>query len=318
MRNKFVEFPHPVLNNYLNDYNKDCYFNINCNYEPETETEIVIKISCELSCDGLMQFINDKNAEVIVRVTCNRSFYREIFKISVTEDNIIKIPKKYIIDSFHIQGLIIAINDYNNYKLNEFNKDYFGSFQFSIRKGDIIANEPGTNVKLHTEHFQEDPKGIVQVILDKYIDKMKIRYSSIEDKENNDTPYCDYIYICLPENEFNIYKNLQTKKYLKSNIEQFLISSFALPVITEGISLIQKEKAGEDNISDKHYVGTVWAESIEEALRKTGMDDWLVTDARNVEFANIILENIIKDSLINLSQKAKDWTTIQHDEDEIL
>lgn len=69
---------------------------------------------------------------------------------------------------------------------------------------------------------------------------------------------------------------------------------------------------------EKHYIGTIWADSILDALyKKTGIDDLSSSDRSDLELANILLGNVEGDSLNNLFQKIKEWSTIRQ-EDEVL
>jgi hypothetical protein len=312
MKRTAIEYPHPVLNEYTNDFN-DCNFSIEIVSHDDNGSSLNLEIQYSLNCQGISELLKKGVAKAIVRTICPITSYREIGDLNTDGSTIISIPKKYVMDIIEIQGFIVAKKDYSGYFLDEFNKEYFGTTLFNIRKGDILANEPGIAIKLDTL-LEKNTSGIVLVTGSSSISEMTVKYAKADE---SDPAFANYIVIVLPENEYRTYGKLMTKKYMKTGVERFLQASVILPAITEGISILRNEELYEREEGEPEYSGTVWANSIKDALRKLGIEDLSSCMQTNYELANKILGNVCGDSLNNLMQKITDWSTIRQ-EDEVL
>lgn len=315
MRNKAIEYPHPVLNEYAKDFTNS-NFSIDIISHGDDGSNISLKIKHALNCEGISHLLESGKAKIILRVTCYRSSFRQTFDMNINKNTLISIPKRNITDTLDIQAMIIATSACNDYKLSEFNSNYFGNETFSLRKGDVIANEPGMKIKL-SSILEKNIAGIVIVTTSPTISKIKVNYASLEE---TDPALSNYIVIILPDNEYKTYAKLRTKKYLRKGVDRFLQGLLILPVITEAIAKLRKEaKAAEyeEEEDTEHYKGTIWADSILEALKKIGIDDLTNCLQSDVELANELLGNVVEDSFSNLISKMTEWSTIRQ-EDEIL
>lgn len=313
MRNKAIEYPHPVLNNYSRDF-VACSFSMEIGKHNDTGSELYLEIGYSIDCPGIAKMIEDNAAKVILRVTCPRTSFRYTFELNKKGATDIIIPKKFVTDLIDMQAMVVAVSACADYELSEFNKNYFGSTRFSLRKGDILASEPGVKIKLNTV-LERNAAGIVQIRCDNNARELSVHYATIEDEDPTIT---NYIYISLPDAEYRNYAKLMTKKHLKNGVERFLQCSIVLPAITEGVSRLRKELETEEEDLTEHYVGTIWGDSVIDALRRLGIDD-LATCVQYTDFelANKLLGNVVSDSLNNLMQKMTDWSTIRQ-EDEVL
>ena len=308
MRSKTTEYPRPVLNEYLKDFPNSKFELCDPTFE-ETPEFIILKLSYSLECPGIEKLICDGFAKAIVRITCDRTSYRDAFDLKHMEDTTVSILKNLVVGNIEVQCIIVSTMPYDSYQLEEFNMNYFGDFTFTLRKGDIIANEPGIHIKLHSI-LEKSAAGVVQIAMDPNIDTMKVRYAKV-DEEN--PIYSNYITILLPKREHEAYTKLRAKRHLKFGIERFLQSSLVLPVIVEAIVLIRDGELYETE-DDNPYLGTIWADSIIQALKNKGVD---VNDtpANIVELANMILSDVTSDAINNLMKKMTDWSNIRHEED---
>lgn len=315
MRNKAIEYPHPVLNEYAKDFT-DSNFSINIVSHGDDGTNISLEIEHTLNCKGISQLLDSGKAKIILRVTCFRTSFRQTFDMNIDKNTLISIPKRNVTDTLDIQAIIVATSACNDYKLSEFNTNYFGNETFSLRKGDVIANEPGIKIKL-SSILEKNVAGIVLVEANSTINKIKVNYASLEE---TDPALSNYIVISFPDDEYKTYAKLRTKKYLRKGIDRFLQSSLILPVITEAIAKLRKEEKDaefEEEEDVEHYKGTIWADSILEALKKIGINDLASCPRSDVELANELLGNVVEDSFSNLMSKMTEWSTIRQ-EDEIL
>ena len=310
MRNKTTEYPRPVLNEYLRDF-VESRFEICDPIIEETSSHLILHLSYELVCPGLEKLIADGYAKVLVRITCNRTFYREVMDLKPGETAEVKIEKRKVTESLYIQGIIVSTQSFSNYKLEEFNKRYFGNVPFNIRKGDVLANEPGLDIKLNTI-LEKNAAGIVQIGVDPTISSMKVTYGSLEE---TDPKLTNYIVVWLPDKEYALYSSLTNKRHLKFGIERFLHASLVLPAVVEAISLLKREEELDESEVEVHYIGTIWANSILDALKKNGVEELLSTTKTDVELANLILGDVVSDALNDLMKKMNDWSKPRHEED---
>ncbi|MGI6444290.1 MAG: hypothetical protein ACOX2I_01050 [Candidatus Ozemobacteraceae bacterium] len=312
MKVNTMNFPHPVLTEYTKDF-VDSSFEISLKGQDDINECFELNISYSLQSPGLNGLIESKIAEVLLRVICYKTSYRTVF---VLGENItrISIPKKFVADTIKLQGIIVINKAIEDYRLEEFNRSYFGNFEFSLRKGDVLANEPGIIIKLDT--FLEDtPSGVVFVAGGGENAEMKVNYAKTDEK---DPQLTDYIVITLPKAEFEKYSKLRNKKHLKNGIERFLQASLILPAVTEGLSRLRKEfEYDEDYESTGTYRDTVWAESFLAGLRKLGIESLQDCSYSDFELANKLLGNVEKNSLDNLMEKLTEWSTIRDTEDDI-
>lgn len=312
MRNKEIEYPHPVLNEYTNDF-QDCAFSIEVVSHSDNGNSLTFEIKCNLQCEGIVKMIKDGLAKIVLRVTCSRTSFRAIYALNLDAQTIVDIPKNLVVDVLDLKAMIVSNGDYNTYCLSEFNQRYFGSQQFRLSKGYVMANEPGIKIKLDTV-LEKDMAGIVQIAVDPDIKEMKVNYATV--KENN-PKLTDYIVVTLPENEYMNYAKLRTKKHFKNGIERFLQSSLIFPAITEAIAKLRMEEylIETDEEYEILYKGTVWADSILQVLNNLGIDDLPNCKNSDYELANKILGNVAADSLNNLMQKMIEWSTIRQEDD---
>lgn len=311
MRNRAIEYPHPVLNEYTNDYINSS-FGIDVLSHTDNGSDIVIELECLLACDGLATLIAEGKAKPIVRLTCYRTSYRDTVDLNASGSTIVKIEKRKVTGNIDIQAMIVATQELHDFKLPEFNQAYFGNIYFQIRKGDVLANEPGINVKLNTS-LEKNMAGIVIVRGDASIQSMNVSYA--ETTEMN-PELSDYIVITLPDMDYKNYARLMSKKHLKNGVERFVQASVILPAITEAVALLREEESTVDDEgqSPTSYRGTVWADSIYSALDRYGISDLSSRTKSDFEIANLLLGNVTSDSISNLMQKLTEWSTIREED----
>ncbi len=309
MKNRAIEYPHPVLNEYTNDFT-NCDFSIEVVSQGDSGDNLNIELNYHLKSDGIFDLLSKGIAKIVLRLTCFRTSYRKVFYMNTNNTTLITIEKKNVTDVIDLQASIVATQDYKDYSLEDFNTNYFGTMVFYLRKGDIIANEPGIKIKLNTV-LEKNMTGVVQVSHAE-IPEMRVHYASIEE---TDPALTNYIIITLPETEYKSYSNLTKKKHLKKEIDRFLQCSIVLPAITEAVSKLRIEEELDDSELEQHYSGTVWAESIKEALLNLGIDDLSASTESDFSIANRLLGNVVSDSINNLMQKMIEWSTIRQEDD---
>ena len=311
MRNKAIEYPHPVLNEYTRDY-LNSRFAIDVLSHTDNGSEIVVELESQIDCDGLVQTIASGDAKVVLRITCYRTSLRETRDLNPSGSSVIRIAKNNVVDSIDLHAMIIATREIDSFKLPEFNTDYFGNIDFKIRKGDVLANEPGIKIKLNTM-LEKNMAGIVQVRGDLNAAAMNVHYAETTEESPDLT---DYIVITLPDMDYKNYARIMAKKHLKNGVERFVQASVILPAITEAVGRLREEEStvGEDGDTITHYKGTVWADSIYAGLVKYDITDLTDTPMSDYEIANMLLGNVCSDSMSNLMQKLTEWSTIREED----
>ncbi len=296
MRNKATEYPHPVLTKYDKDF-IDSNFSIKLVPKDspyrQTETDILFEIKCDLDCKGIVKLLESGKAKIILSAQCSRTSFRKVYDLKLTETTPILIPKKNVVKELELQAMIIATGACNDYKLSEFNSNYFGDKIFSLRHGDIIACEPGITIEFSSV-LEKKVYGVVKFQRNNRIKEIEVSYES------------DYIMISLPDKEYISYFELKENK----GVERFLQNAFILPAITEAISKLRYEQKiaklqSEYNLGtigndSEEYEGTIWAKSIVEALKKVEIYDLSECSESDFELANKLLGNVVSDSFNNL------------------
>lgn len=311
MAAKALNYPHPVLSVDTNDF-PGCSFSFEITDFDDSSKELVIGCAVNLDCEGLRSMISSGEACVCIRLRCGRTSFRRIFRQAGVAPLEIRVDKALIADSLEIQAFVVAACAKAGYALPEFNATYFGSMAFNLRKGDILALEPGVTIKLDTV-LEKDMAGIVLIKEDKNASSMRIHYAAIEDEQPD---WSDYIYVVLPTDEYLTVGKLKTKKYLKHGIERFIQATIVLPAITEAITLLRIEAESEPDSLDRHYRDTVWGQSLAAALIANGIDDVADETRSSFELADQVLGCIASDSFGNLMQKMIDWSSVgEEDED---
>lgn len=213
-------YPYPILIEGSDDY-IDSKFEINIIDGPkENEGNILLEIEYELSSKGLKQMIDNSDANVLVRVSCPSTSYRETFTF---EGNTleIEIPKNYLGAKVEFASFIVATKDINNFMLDEHNKTYF-IMPSSIRKGDRLAIGDVVSFKLE---FYDALRPIASIITIKE-NKIKKAEAVTVDLTN------DKIIIYLNSDLFEKYKQL--REY--PDLRLYLSTNIVMPAIIEALA----------------------------------------------------------------------------------
>jgi len=89
MRNKAIEYPHPVLNEYTNDF-QDSEFSIEVVNHNDNGNSLTIEIGCSLKCEGIKRMITAEIAKIVLRLTCFRTSYRVTYDLNLDSTSIIE------------------------------------------------------------------------------------------------------------------------------------------------------------------------------------------------------------------------------------
>ncbi|MDR0850143.1 MAG: hypothetical protein LBN07_01515 [Christensenellaceae bacterium] len=303
MARNAIEFPHPVLNEYLKDY-VDCGFSIAITDCTDNTGNIEIGVKYELSCVGLEELIKDGKAEVVLRVISGATLFRKAYIFGQKQEIIVSINKKELSGNIEVSAYIVAKTNIDNFLLKEHNNAYFHEKAFKIKKSDILADVPGIFIPLESE-LEKQISSIIIIDLVKEISKTEIKFSNSTDDDSD-----GLIHIRLPEAEYTEYHTIRSR-FAKLGIKRFLQNALMLPAIIEAIDLLKYELTVTDEDTDRtSYKGTVWADSILANLKKLEIDLEDNNIPSSVKLANELLGNVIKDSIQDLSLKMKEWSNV--------
>ena len=312
MPTKALNYPHPVLDAAGRDF-PNCGFELRLISQDDSGDALTFTMSVLMECPGLQEMVENGQASLYIRVRCNRTSYREVCQASLNSPFDVRIAKNKITGTINLQAVVVAAQSVDKYELRDFNESYFANMAFKIRKGDILAIEPGITVKLDSI-LEKDMTGIVQVVPDSRASRVRVRYAAVEDIDPN---WTNYIYVVLPKSEYDSYCKLRVKKHLKHGVERYLQCSIVLPAIVEALSLLRKEEMIAEDELERHYAGTTWAESLYASLAKLNIETISEQVESDYEIANKLLGDVVSDSISSLFQKLTEWSTIR-DEGDVL
>lgn len=294
MRNKSIQFPHPLLTKDGKDIlNSSVDFRF-CGYD-DSEEDIKLKVELKLQCPGMESLLESGQLQALVRVTCSKTSKRKPVFIAINSVSEISLDKNLFAEKINLEPWIVAANDIETYKLAEFNKNYFGEVAFKLKKGNILATAEGFDVILD-KVTTSNMSGIVNIAKG---DKFQVHYA---DNNDIDPSIAGLITIYLPDKEFDCYKQLRDNKFKKCGVESYLLSSLVMPVIAEAVSKIE----------DDEYADTEWANVIGDALNKRGINIEEAEES-SLELANLIFDDVIGKSLLELHDKMNELNQLPFD-----
>lgn len=288
MRSKAIEYPRPVLNEYSNDF-VNSVFSVNLVSQRSENDSIKIVVEPVLNCTGIAKMLKNGLARIIARVVCDRTFYREIHTLCNNGQTEIVIPKDKVTDKIDVQSMIVAECECK-YNLTEFNPLYFSGTDFTLRRGDVIAEECGLEIFLQ-EILRKPLPSLFVVDRDGMSDTLYVDYPTNTEPNSLGT---DYVIIYLPDKDYILYSGLQKRVSYNYLTERILQNAIVLPVLVDSINMLRQD---EENV----YSDTLWAHAIRRALKKHGIDDIDDNENSPVTLANIIFDDVVAASLESLN-----------------
>ena len=272
------EFPHPLLSAGRDDYSVGS-FNIVEGIHRTSEGDFVFSFSYDLDCPGLEEYIENRNADVILKASSSSSKFRKEFSFDPGSCEIeAKIRKHDIAKSVEFTAYVVARGD-DSFSLPEHNKEYYNGATFALRKGDILAVSSTVSVLLDDSQLQKPIASIFEIR----------EYDGDKDLSADAIFSGDKIVVLLsPES----YKKYDLLKRRHPSIRRSLSAIVTLPALVNAIELMRCEDSYQ-------YESLRWFISVTMKLEKKGVD-LNSDDAENytsTELANKIYENITFDAL---------------------
>ena len=319
MTSTALDYPHPVLDGIGYDF-PGYSFTAEVdgeNSHDDSDGNLVLKMRTTLDCPGMQKMIEEGRAKPIVRIRCPRTSLREVRPAVASGEFELALESGRLEERVTLETMIVATakGAEDPYALSEFNQEYFSGVSFTIRKGDMLAVAPDVEVKLRrSEAAPKDTPGIVQIARAMHDEELRVHYATQADAG---TEREDYIRIYLPEQGFSSYRKLREKRHYNQADSRFLQSALVLPAITEAVGLLRDEEQYEKEPDDPTYQGTVWADSVLEALRRHDVEDLGSETASSYELANKILEDVAGDALDKLLQTLEECMDAAYGDDDL-
>ena len=258
MRKSNVIYPHPILREVSIDY-LGCSFSISneeevANSKKEINGKFTLKIRYNLQCPGLSQMIENNQAKVVLYLESRMTSYRKSFTFEKDSTELeLEIHKNELGDYVDIKPFIIANQDIEHFVLEEHNQQLFKNINFSIRKGDFLAEADGLHIILNKFDPLADKPSIFKIHVD---------YDQKEDYIVNWET--DHISITLNEKMHTLYNKISREPSYRI----VLSSLFVCPALVDVLSAIKN--AIDDDLED--YKTKKWFIVLRKRLKDLKID----------------------------------------------
>lgn len=277
-----LEYPHPVLNNYSDDYYDKNFFSLRLLTYDRYGDEFLFEFKYDLNEPEILKLIQEDTVVVGVKVESPASFFRILKYFDKSKNSLkFKISKDDVSKSIRFTGLIIAKKNIKSFSSIQQNKEYF-SASFDISRGEIIGIDYGIKLYLQQEKATQPLSSILR----------------IKQHENEDEPIyyrfdSDKIDIFLVQSSFKYYVQLRSEPETK----EFIIGLIVYPAILSAVTLmkrvIQDEIGASESQDDDYedYKEKNWYRNIKLKLNKKGYDDSKINDEPAEKMANELLKS---------------------------
>ena len=284
-----LDYPHPVLMPNGDDYNKDCYFEVQMEEEVhEDDCSVLFGFKYDLQCNCLRQLIDEGKASVVIYVESPNSSFRKMFFVPTDEVSMqFDVKKDMVSRKIIVKPYIIALENIEEFFSGEFNSDYFGNSSFDIRKGDILAIEKRYDIVLDNIDMFKNCASVFSIRLDEKVPYgIKVNYNDHK------------INVMVNKVDYEKYCDLREQQEFRC----LLSSVFIFPALVEAVEAMRREKGGgEEGISEKR-----WFLVMEKQMKRKNIV--LGDMMSSVQIANELLGDVLKSSLMSLDNISGEMT----------
>lgn len=279
-----LDYPNPVLSTDRDDYMEGCIFDASFDESRITVDEEFINIpaSYELVSDGLTECIKTERAIVVVLVYSSATMYRSTYSFaSGSNELLVRVPKFSVKDSIEFSSFILANENIDHFKLEEFNELYFQGISFSIKKADVLAKGLVRTIPVDDSELEKPISSIFSI--------QNNEGAEIDIEADFDSDHKIIIRICGELNRLY----WEMKDHNSGALRRYLTGIIVYPVLVEAIS---KMVDTYRNISD--YSNKRWFRTIEHKLQSLELD--ISQDQEKYSFTELadrLLGGIAKDGL---------------------
>ena len=277
MRSKTLSLPHPVIGNGSDDIDANFEAGIvDILTDSSTGTH---RLSVDLNCSSqdAEKLIAQRKANYVVRIQCNKTFYRKIFK-SFTPAREITLTASDLKGKVELDFFISMCKDVKDFEFTEAHSDYGGQ-KFDLNTGDIIA-QAETQQFLAEEKLDETEKlgSLIRFDVDKTGKRSSVWFEYGDSK----------ITVYLPKTQHEQLNEV----YLKQrHLYPILISSLATPALIQALQMLRNAEEA------KHDIEWRWAELIEEKRDEICAKHKNIETNADAEIANLIVKDAVGQSM---------------------
>ena len=240
--------------------------------DPEVSVDAVthnvwIRFDFNLQEPTLAEMVEDGDAKYYVNIECGRTYYRKAVLQSESHFEL-EIPYQDISDSLEIFAGVTAARDIKGFRAAGF-ADKFGSTQFDIEEGDILAAATGWNVEL--EELDGDTTPYIYVARDE---------SGDDHNELWIDGGGDELVVYLAQEIYDIYYGrAKDAKY-----KDLLIALVMKPAIFTALQEeIIRTRKGEDDETPMDTQGKRWLRKLDGLLSKVTANDKTPWDVNSIK-----------------------------------
>lgn len=288
-------YPYPVLSETLDDYKKNCIFNVDIQLVKDA-SGIRIDISAILTSKDLAEMIKNGEAAYVYHVECPQTSFRHAY---MTDKPSLSIPvsSKNVRGKYQICSVIVAKKDLVNWQSEDFNEDFDG-MKFDIDAGSILAVGP--------KAF-----GVVEADVDD-LAKIPSMFCIMPNKKIKEMQVDEYdpkISIILPYDDYALFEQLNETPRL----QPILYSMTIIPALIHTFELI-KSIAREDPGKLEDLAEYSWYRSLKKnVLKKLNIDfddSTQIENLNSVTAAQQLLEFPISAALHEMSNSDNGGGTV--------
>lgn len=238
-------FPYPVLRPDNNDYVGEDFSIL---YEVSTTNELVIiNANFNLTCNAILDQIDNGYAIYGLLVTSNETFEQQFFESEVAVSEF-KISSQLLRGRISIEPYIVVKKGIENFESTSINSE-FGNGRFSFRSGEILAQGTPSSFSISRDYFKP-LQSIVKINLKEELPKGEW---SIKLEQ-------DHIIVDVSQHIHNTYIRAKNSK----SGQNIMLNSIWFSVIVHAVDVLKK--------STDIYGGYIWADVITGKINNLGID----------------------------------------------
>jgi hypothetical protein len=148
-----VIYPHPVLRQDVEDYEDGDFQAVVTFAVSQSQTDVVITASYDLSVPELLTLIDNGKARAGLLINCRDTFYRKIFALPAGAQEVINIDGGQLHGEVVVVPIIYALEEIADFTSDDFADDFDG-LSFTLKPGDFLAHEEPEVIYLEREAFE--------------------------------------------------------------------------------------------------------------------------------------------------------------------
>ena len=275
-----VNFSYPVLCEYNDDYVDSTFIGGSNGTLIKQNKKAIIETYVELNNNELINLINSNKADIIVKLYCPSTKFRNIYHIHMGMDRVVvdykNINKKVLLETY-----IVATERIDHFVNSKFNADYEGA-SFIIEKGSILAI--GKNEYIELEKDPGDLSDVSCVI--------KIKNSNLDEGPMYTEFDGDYLKIFLNKNEFDIYR-----KYSEHELP-IVNSMIIVPGIMDALDKVSQDE--DESVYDRRWFKALKKKA--ETAKKIDLTIEYLKNNGSFELVQTLLDCPIVDAMKSLDR----------------